>query len=248
MKNKVYKQIAYALITVLAVIGIGVFLLPTQIEAANLVTDIYATVESPYVTNDLSTIKDCHTSTMGVKLTLMDWTDENGVIYPPDTQFNLGETYYCVMCFETEPGYEFPSSRNQLKGYINGIEGEVSSVYYTDTAYVTVPFTVDAPGYVYVAGVPLNDSEYLEVGGAKPTTVKPADNYAYLKDGVLTLHNFSYTGLGYVLPINGVNGTACAAIFTMNPLDIRLEGQNSISIYEEGLDAVAICILHNSDS
>ncbi|MBR5632537.1 MAG: S-layer homology domain-containing protein, partial [Clostridia bacterium] len=143
---------------------------------------------------------------------------------------------------------EFPSNRSALKGYINGIEGEVSSVYYTDTAYITVPFTVDVPGYVYVGGVPLNDSEYLAVGATKPTTVKPADSYAYLKDGVLTLHNFSYTGLGYVLPINGIYGTACAAIFTMNPLDIRLEGQNSISIYEEGLEEVAICILHNSDS
>ena len=47
--------------------------------------------------------------------------------------------------------------------------------------------------HLVIGNIQLNDGEYLASNGTAATTTKPADNYAYFKDGVLTFHNFSVT-------------------------------------------------------
>ena len=49
-------------------------------------------------------------------------------------------------------------------------------------------FAADAP-QIYVGGVGMYDGDYLVAGATETTTEKPADNYAYYMDAVLTLHN-----------------------------------------------------------
>lgn len=94
-----------------------------------------------------------------------------------------------------------------------------------------------AINYADVAGVRMNDGEYLAVGATEVSEAKPASGgYAYYVSdswgGHLELHDFEYEGDGSVY----VDGRAQdwidtydAAIFSPCNLDIKLFGQNSIS-------------------
>ncbi|MBP3493909.1 MAG: cell wall-binding repeat-containing protein [Oscillospiraceae bacterium] len=89
-------------------------------------------------------------------------------------------------------------------------EGYAAANYYKDSAnnYYLAPFEnepwsnydklVIAPVVdpIYVGGVELENGEYLEVGASAPTTSNPGDNYAHYYGGVLTLKNYTYTGVG----------------------------------------------------
>ena len=55
---------------------------------------------------------------------------------------------------------------------------------------------------VYIGGVGLYDGDYLAAGAYQTTQTKPEDYYAYYSAGVLTLHNFSYTGPGKPVDIH----------------------------------------------
>ncbi len=89
-------------------------------------------------------------------------------------------------------------------------EGYAASIAYKDSAnnYYLAPFENEPwSGYdaliiapvvesIYVGGVELENGEYLKVGASAPTTSNPGDNYAHYYGGVLTLKNYTYTGVG----------------------------------------------------
>ena len=85
----------------------------------------------------------------------------------------------------------------------------------------TVAFAEGDPE-IYVGGVGMVSGDYLAEGASAADHAKtPAasdDNYAYYKDGVLTLKNYDYKG-------DGANG---AAIYRGNALEIVLIGENKL--------------------
>ncbi len=201
-----------------------------QVSAADTtttITEVRATVSTPVVGYTISKLNDTYTPTEGVEITKMNWTDINGSIYPSGTVFQAGVTYYCDIEFTVKDGYTFPNSYKNLTGYINSNVGEVSTVYYTDHAYVVVPFTPIADGEIFVGGIGMNDGDYLHVGAEATSKNKLSDSYAYYNDGVLTLHNYTYTGPGHVMP--GVYSYYSAAIVGEALTEIVVEGQCSIT-------------------
>ena len=81
---------------------------------------------------------------------------------------------------------------------------------------------------VRVGGVDMFDGDYLAVGATTTTTTKPSGGYAYYNDGVLTLHNYSFTGEGYEY-FRQETYRQCAHIFGEIDLKIVLEGDNSLT-------------------
>ena len=199
----------------------------TASAAETVVTEVRATVSTPVVGYTISKLNDTYTPTEGVEITNMNWTDINGVIYPSNTVFQAGVTYYCDIEFTVKDGYTFPNSYKNLTGYINSNVGEVSTVYYTDHAYVVVPFTPIADGEIFVGGIGMNDGDYLHVGAKSTSKNKLSDSYAYYNDGVLTLHNYTYTGPGHVMP--NMYSYYSAAIVGQALTEIVVEGQCSIT-------------------
>ena len=80
-----------------------------------------------------------------------------------------------------------------------------------------------AGGEVYVGGVGMCDGDYLAVGATATQTTKPSGGYAYYKDGVLTLNNYSYEGYGYD------KGSSSAIIYASNDIQIELVGSNNLT-------------------
>ena len=84
----------------------------------------------------------------------------------------------------------------------------------------------DLPDYNYISigdfvmlhDVVLPTGSYLATGNSSntPTTVKPSGGYAYYKDGVLTLSNYSYSG-------------SAIAVWGDLPLTIQLSGVNQVN-------------------
>jgi len=213
---------ALALLMMVTILPLGI-----SVSAATTVTAVYATVPTPVIGHSISKTNDCFTPTEGVTITDLNWTKENGAIYPSGTKFQAGVTYYCDIEFTVEAGYTFPSSYTQLKGYINEKAGEISTVYYTDHAYVTVPFKATQDGEIFVGGLGMNDGDYLHMGSDSTSKTKKSERYAYYKDGVLTLNNYTYQGSGLVM--EGVYSYFCAAILSDQPLEIKVNGRCSIS-------------------
>jgi len=76
---------------------------------------------------------------------------------------------------------------------------------------------------LYVGGIAMYDGDYLANYADKTTTKKPSGGYAYYKDGVLTLHDYVYSGIGYE-----VRETYYEGIRSEKDLTIYLEGNNVI--------------------
>lgn len=79
---------------------------------------------------------------------------------------------------------------------------------------------------VYVIGVGMNDGDYLASGATSTQTTKPSsgNGYAYYEDGILTLHNFKYTGnTGYMDDL----------IYSDTNLNILLEGTSALTNTDE---------------
>ncbi len=72
---------------------------------------------------------------------------------------------------------------------------------------------------VQVGQVELEDGEYTTNGMSKIAGEPTGTGYAYFKDGVLTLNNFTYSGGGYNL----------SAIYYNHALTIKVEGENNIT-------------------
>jgi len=94
------------------------------------------------------------------------------------------------------------------------------------TAYCTVLVTAEDVK-AYVGGIGLKEGEYLAQGSNIPTMMKPSDNYAYLStvNGTLTLtlHNYSYSGMGTFISKN-----TAYAIYSTENLKIVSESINTI--------------------
>ena len=105
-------------------------------------------------------------------------------------------------------------------------EGLVFTGWYTEDGKLydfTNPVTQDLKLVAYLAGVMVDgvgllDGDYLPNGSNTTTTTKPSDGYVYYKDGVLTLHNYDYTGAGYK-----VETEHSAAIYSERNLTIVLD-------------------------
>lgn len=99
---------------------------------------------------------------------------------------------------------------------------------YDFTAAVTGSITLKAKwekdAEIWVGGVGMVSGDYLANGEATTTTSKPSGGYAYYKDGVLTLHNYSYTGAGCAV---GTEGDS-ALILTNKNLKLSLMGTNTL--------------------
>ena len=98
----------------------------------------------------------------------------------------------------------------------------------SDFDYTTVTFWVMAPPPegVYVAGVEMNDGDYLANGASAVTTAAPTEGgYAYLNDGVLTLNNFVYEGEGFEYD---TDLDYYAVIYSTVDLEIVLVGDNTL--------------------
>ncbi len=102
-------------------------------------------------------------------------------------------------------------------------------------------FTADNPDYmvavdgenlklvkaeVQVGKVTLKNGEYTTDGKEKTPGEPTGEGYAYFKNGVLTLNNFEYEGVGAVNSENG--GAGKGIIYTTNDLDIEIIGDNII--------------------
>ena len=84
-----------------------------------------------------------------------------------------------------------------------------------------------APKSVWVAGMEVDNGSYLAIDGGGTIDYEPSGGYAYYKDGVLTLNNYSYTGEGYHPPRYDVG--IYAAIYCPDDVTIRLMGSNTLT-------------------
>ena len=105
----------------------------------------------------------------------------------------------------------------------------VSSGVYYHMIPVDVTLTAVWGASVYVGGVGMFDGDYLPNGATETTKQKPlVGGYAYYKDGVLTLNNFTYAGAGFVT--DSTAGSYYdqneALIYSMGDLVIELVGKN----------------------
>ncbi len=88
-----------------------------------------------------------------------------------------------------------------------------------------LPVTASAsPSSIWVGGVELASGEYLATGATEATATAPADNYAYYKDGVLTLKNYEYSGSGHEV------SDSWYAVYSDGELEIHLVGNNEIAV------------------
>ena len=243
MKHNISKRILSTLLALVMVIGLIPVATLTASAAVTTVTTVYATVPTPLIGGKVGDASYGHSGTTGVRVTDVNWTDINGAIYSDDHRFQQGVTYYCDVEFQVESGYTFPASYTQLKGYINNQAGEISTVYYTDHAYATVGMKPNVTGDVYVGGVGIANNRYYSVLTGAITTDKPADNYVHYKDGVLTMHNFTYKGLGMVLP--GSSSQYSVGIYSEKPLTIVPEGDNTIVVIDKAVKTMGVYISDN---
>lgn len=78
---------------------------------------------------------------------------------------------------------------------------------------------------LYVGGVFMKEGDYLAVGAAEVSDTAPATGgYAHLKNGTLTLNNFTYEGEGYYCE-DGYG----ALIYGETDFEIVLQGKNQLS-------------------
>ena len=96
-------------------------------------------------------------------------------------------------------------------------------IYTADDALADA-FVIESESFVYLGGVKLTDGDYLAVDATEVSDEKPTEGgYAYFKDGTLTLHDYTYSGGGYVK-----DGEAIA-LYSTQHLNLVLEGTNSLT-------------------
>lgn len=78
---------------------------------------------------------------------------------------------------------------------------------------------------IYVGGAALSDGKYLANGAAQATGTKPASGgYAYYKNGILTLHDYTYKG-----KCNADAENYGTLIHSDSDIEILLEGKNRLT-------------------
>ncbi len=108
-------------------------------------------------------------------------------------------------------------------------ETRISNEYYQEImGDVTLVAEWGAP--LYVGGVGMFDGDYLANGATETTQTKPAfGGYAYYKNGVLTLNNFTFTGDGVVTDAYNYEFVRKALIYSAGDLIIELVGDNKFA-------------------
>ncbi len=103
-------------------------------------------------------------------------------------------------------------------------------------SYVEPEEIPEEPGEeeVVVGGVLLENGKYLDNNG-NLSDEKPEGGYAHLADGVLTLHDFTYYGIGYLYEtyydeVSDLTYESYAGIYSTRGLTLRLEGKNLIDL------------------
>lgn len=90
---------------------------------------------------------------------------------------------------------------------------------------------------VYVGGAGLTDGDYLSLTG-DITGTQPKGGYAHYQNGVLTLHNYQYTGTGYLYDEDETQYEYCSIIYSNAELTIVLEGENALTQTKEYGDCI----------
>lgn len=85
---------------------------------------------------------------------------------------------------------------------------------------------------VYVGGAGLTDGDYLSLTG-EITENRPKGGYACFRDGVLTLHDYQYSGAGYQHDAEEAQYNYCSAIYSNTELIVVLEGENTLNLTKE---------------
>lgn len=95
----------------------------------------------------------------------------------------------------------------------------VAMMLFSTMSVLVISVSAAEDPYLKVAGATMTDGQYLVKGSVSPITELPAnaDSYAYYKDGILTLHNYSLNAQGMPKLIEA-NGKLS--------LKILLEGEN----------------------
>lgn len=101
--------------------------------------------------------------------------------------------------------------------------------------------TAAQPRSIFVGGIELVDNTYLPSGGTMTQSTCPSGGYAFYSNGVLTLKDFSYEGLGlYNEVYDDYSG-----IYAEGDLSIRAIGENLIDVTAAG-DQTSYGILADS--
>ena len=108
-----------------------------------------------------------------------------------------------------------------------------AAIPFTNEKYAKLTAT-KPDAMVTLAGVELLDGQYLTSGSTPTVTVtKPEGGYAYFKDSVLTLHDFTYEGS----PTGSAFFDDKAYITSYTSLTLNLEGESSLSSTSASDDA-----------
>lgn len=114
-------------------------------------------------------------------------------------------------CF-TEDGYIYDSEYNDVFAVVIGVSDPSSM---TST--------------IFVGGVELEDGDYLASGTYVTAEKAPEEGgYAYFKDGILTLNDYTYEGVGCADIEYEDDMLFCAAVYAPSKLTVRLVGENRL--------------------
>ena len=107
----------------------------------------------------------------------------------------------------------------------------VAMMLFSTMSVLVISVSAAEDPYLKVAGATMTDGQYLVKGSVSPITELPAnaDSYAYYKDGILTLHNYSLNASGMTKLIEA-NGKLS--------LKILLEGENILKGNSEETTAI----------
>ena len=142
------------------------------------------------------------------------------------TEPQEGETYYSYILLDSIDGNLWVEE-DLVNIRIPGYDVEFIDAYERDMGFTSlVVYSVTKqPEYdVYVAGVGMNDGDYLANGSYTTTKTQPSGGYAYYNDGGLVLYNYTYSGLGH-----RVSDSMGAMIYAPGELNILLAGSNKLS-------------------
>ena len=159
-----------------------------------------------------------------------DWTPTQGFAV-----YEAGKYYMVTIPVRVKDTYQFTDSTVKT---MNGLAHDPRfDSHFENTATVQTVVHVWGPlekaPEIYVGGVGMFSGDYLAVGATATTKTKPSGGYAYYNNGVLTLHNYSYTGNGYELESERVGISRVSFAEQLN-LKLVLEGSNTISMLPSG--------------
>ena len=161
--------------------------------------------------------------------------DANGGSGSMDSVSILSGNYTLPECGFTAPaGKKFVGWTDSADGEVKGQPGD--SVIFTEDMTL---YAVWEPDSVFVGGVELPGGMYLAVDSTVPTATKPQGGYAYYKDGVLTLNNYTYEGEGYLYYADSDEYNYYAAIYTDKAVTLILKGENSLTLTSEAGDGIS---------